>query len=99
MKNQRENTKGVNLSNPEFVWACKHFSSKTKPGTFVHLIVKGRRTFVEYNKTEKENNFARFFSKNVVPMTKGGKVSVHISIDSEGTPELLFPLEAKNETK
>ena len=76
----------------EYKQAVQHYASKTKPGTYVHLFVShsGKMSAV-YNKTKEQNDEARFFCKNVVPMMEGkGNIAVQISIGSDGSVEKLF---------
>ena len=76
----------------EFERATQHFAAKTEAGTFAHLFVthKGKMS-VEYNKTKEQNDEARFFCKNVVPMMGGaGNISLQISVSSNGDVETLY---------
>ena len=70
--------------------ACKHYASRTKPGTYVHImLVKGRQV-IDYNVAKEDNEEARFFYENVVPNVGAGKITMHISVDSDGGVEVLY---------
>jgi hypothetical protein len=74
-----------------FKEACMHFANKTKPGTFAHLMVThGGRMMADFDKTVSQNDEARFFCKNVVPMAGGGNIAIHISVSSDGEVEVFY---------
>jgi hypothetical protein len=70
--------------------ACKHYASRTKPGTYAHVICVGGRQVTDYNVTKEDNEEARFFYENVVPNVGAGKITMHISVDSDGGVEVLY---------
>ena len=79
----------------EFEKAIPHYASATEPGTYAHLTVtRTGKMRTELNKTKEQNDEARFFCKNVVPLAasvgKPGNISLHISIGSDGSHEVFY---------
>jgi len=97
MGNVNPNNNDKEKKMTEFQKAIQHYAKKTKPGTYAHLFVmRNGKMSVEYDKTEKQNNDARFFCKFTVKAAEESgiqpNISAHVSISSDGFHEVLYPL-------
>ena len=76
----------------EFERAVQGLANETKPGTYVHLfLTKKGKMSASYNKTKAQNDEARFFCTNVVPMSGSNNIALQVSISWDGIVEQLFP--------